>query len=214
MLRNSPLIIFPQASSKMAPVMTKLLQTSRMWLSFLFLLQGFFPRSVLKLWRIRAALMRISRPNYTLRWTLSFPNFHVTLRTLWELHAVYSGPKDFGPFYVLEHPDKFLRILQFSNKTFTTSIFCRADCQALCAWRRTFQRIPIVFRDIDKTVGCQKHMTGSCTFHWRSLWTVFEISFQKDCHLWELFPFEDFPVALSLWFWSKRGRLHCFSACW
>ena len=60
------------------------------------LVQSLFLSPVLKICSIRAALMRTSMPNHTLRWALSFPNVHVALPCT--NPTLRFGPKNFVPF--------------------------------------------------------------------------------------------------------------------
>ena len=55
------------------------------------------------------------------------------------------------------------------------------------------------------------HMTDSCNIHWCTFCTVFDI-FPEGLRPLRVLPYQRiFPVALSLRFWSKRGRVCCFS---
>ena len=72
--------------------------------------------------------------------------------------------------------------------------------------------IPILFCNFDSREDAKNHRMASCTSHWWNLCTVFETSSQTDYGLSMRFSFRRiFPIALSLRFWNRRGRLQRFS---
>ena len=149
--------------------------------------------------------MSTSALNHTLRWTLSFPNCHVTHCNTLRMAPCASVPRILCPSVKstwisaarcpgIRNRSAWNCSIRQQNLYHHFSVSCQVDCQPLCASRRTYQRICMIqFCTSDTRENASDHTRSSYISHKCSLCTVFEILSQTDSNLSETLCQRFFP---------------------